>query len=73
MLDNKRKGNRELCTIDKFLNKYKEKEGERFKSSKIKYAQQYVEKMTIDAMKDILDLDEKMKKVIKEIEKWNAK
>lgn len=60
-------------TIDKFLNKYKEKEGERFKSSKIKYAQQYVEKMTIDAMKDILDLDEKMKKVIKEIEKWNAK
>ncbi len=60
-------------TIDKFLNKYKEEEGERFKRSKIKYAQQYVEKMTIDTMKDILDLDEKMKKVIKEIEKWNAK
>ena len=60
-------------TIDKFLNKYKEEEGERFKRAKIKYAQQYVEKMTIDTMKDILDLDEKMKKVIKEIEKWNAK
>ena len=60
-------------TIDKFLNKYKEEEGERFKRTKIKYAQQYVEKMTIDTMKDILDLDEKMKKVIKEIEKWNAK
>lgn len=58
-------------TIDTFLNKYKVGEGEKFKRSKIKYAQQYVEKMTIDNMKNVLDIDNNMKKVIKEIEKWN--
>ena len=58
-------------TIDTFLNKYKVGEGEKFKRSKIKYAQQYVEKMTIDNMRDVLDIDNNMKKVIKEIEKWN--
>lgn len=58
-------------TIDTFLNKYKVGEGEKFKRSKIKYAQQYVEKMTIDNMRDVLDMDNNMKKVIKEIEKWN--
>lgn len=58
-------------TIDTFLNKYKDEEGEKFKRSKIKYAQQYVEKMTIDNMRDVLDIDSNMKKVIKEIEKWN--
>ena len=58
-------------TIDTFLNLYNKNEGEKFKRSKIKYAKEYVEKMTIDNMRDILDLDENMKKVIKEIEKWN--
>lgn len=58
-------------TIDTFLNLYNIGEGEKFKRSKIKYAKEYVEKMTIDNMRDILDLDENMKKVIKEIEKWN--
>lgn len=58
-------------TIDTFLNLYKENEGEKFKKSKIKYAKAYTEKMTIDNMSDVLDLDENMKKVIKEIEKWN--
>ncbi len=58
-------------TIDTFLNLYNKNEGEKFKKSKIKYAKEYVEKMTIDNMRDILDLDENMKKVIKEIEKWN--
>ena len=58
-------------TIDTFLNKYKKNEGEEFKRTKIKYAQQYVEKMTIDNMRDVLDIDSNMKKVIKEIEKWN--
>lgn len=61
----------QYTTIDTFLNKYKENEGEKFKRSKIKYAQQYVEKMTIDNMRDVLDIDSNMKKVIKEIEKWN--
>lgn len=27
--------------------------------------------MTIDNMRDVLDIDNNMKKVIKEIEKWN--
>lgn len=58
-------------TIDAFLNLYKENEGEKFKKSKIKYAKEYIEKMTLDNMHDVLDLDENMKKVIKEIEKWN--
>ena len=58
-------------TIDTFLNLYKENEGEKFKKSKIKYAKEYIEKMTIDNMCNVLDLDENMKKVIKEIEKWN--
>ena len=61
----------QYTTIDTFLNKYKENEGEKFKRSKIKYAQEYVEKMTIDNMRDVLDIDSNMKKVIKEIEKWN--
>ena len=61
----------QYTTIDTFLNKYKENEGEEFKRTKIKYAQQYVEKMTIDNMRDVLDIDSNMKKVIKEIEKWN--
>ncbi len=60
-------------TINTFLNKYQDGEGEKFKHSKIKYAQQYVEKMTIDNMRDILDIDNNMKKVIREIEKWNIK
>ena len=63
----------QYTTIDTFLNKYKDDEGEKFKRSKIKYAQQYVEKMTIDNMRDILDIDSNMKKVIREIEKWNIK
>lgn len=58
-------------TIDTFLNKYKKGEGEKFKKSKIKYAKQYIEEMTIDNMKNVLDIDNNMKKVIKEIEKWN--
>lgn len=60
-------------TIDKFLNKYKEDEGEKFKKSKIKYAQEYIEKMTMENMINSFDIDDKMKKVIKEIKKWNTK
>ena len=58
-------------TIDKFLDLYIDGEGEKFKKSKIKYAQEYVEKMTVDNMKEVLDLDNNMKNVIKEIERWN--
>lgn len=60
-------------TIDKFLNKYQANEGEKFRKSKIKYAQDYIEKMTLENIINSFDLDEKMKKVIKEIEKWNNK
>lgn len=60
-------------TIDKFLNRYKDDEGEKFKKSKIKYAQEYIEKMTMENMINSFDIDDKMKKVIKEIEKWNTK
>lgn len=60
-------------TIDKFLNKYTDDEGEKFKKSKIKYAQEYIEKMTMENMLNSFDIDDKMKKVIKEIEKWNTK
>lgn len=60
-------------TIDKFLNKYQDNEGEKFRKSKIKYAQDYIEKMTLENIINSFDLDEKMKKVIKEIEKWNNK
>ncbi len=48
-------------------------EGEKFKKSKIKYAQEYIEKMTMKNMINSFDIDDKMKKVIKEIEKWNTK
>ena len=58
-------------TIDAFLNLYDSREGERFKRDKIKYAKKYVEKMSIENMKDVLDIDIQMKKVVKEIEKWN--
>lgn len=58
-------------TLDTFLDKYKKDEGKIFKRLKIQYAQQYVKKMNYENMKNILDIDIKMKKVIKEIEKWN--
>jgi len=61
----------QYSTIDIFLDKYQDNEGEKFKRSKIKYAQEYIEKMTLDNIKDILDLDDNMKKVIKELDKWN--
>ncbi len=57
--------------IDEYLDKFKSKEGENFKRAKIEYAKRYAEKMTIDNMKKIMDLNVKMKKVIEEIEKWN--
>lgn len=57
--------------IDSFLDLYDSKEGERFKRDKIKYAQKYVEKMSFENMRDVLDLDAQMKRVVKEIEKWN--
>lgn len=57
--------------ITDYLDARKAGEGEKFKDNKIKYAQLYVQDMTLDNMMGILDLDEKMKKLIKEIEKWN--
>ena len=57
--------------ITDYLDAKKAGEGEKFKDNKIKYAQLYVQDMTLDNMMGILDLDEKMKKLIKEIEKWN--
>lgn len=61
----------EYETIDTFLNKYNVNEGEKFKISKITYAKKYSEKMTLSNMQTVLDLNENMKKVIAEIEKWN--
>ncbi len=58
--------------ITDYLNSKKSGEGEKFKDNKIKYAQLYIQDMTYDNMSGILDLDEKMKRLISEIEKWNA-
>ena len=45
--------------------------GEKFKANKISYARKFAEKMSLEKMQYILDLDEKMKNLISVIEEWN--
>ena len=57
--------------IKNVLNSLGENLGNKFEADKVKYAKIFIENMTIDNCKNILDLDSNMKKVVKIIEKWN--
>lgn len=57
--------------IKNVLNSLGENLGNKFEADKIKYAKIFIENMTIDNCKSILDLDSNMKKVVKIIENWN--
>lgn len=57
--------------ISEYLNKEHKGLGDIFNKNKINYAYDFVEKMTIDNMKNSYDLNEKMQLVIERIENWN--
>ena len=57
--------------IKNVLNSLGENLGNKFEADKVKYAKIFIENMTIDNCKSILDLDSNMKKVVKIIENWN--
>ena len=47
--------------------------GDKFYREKVEFAQSIIPKMTKENMKNSLDIDSKMKKVIERIEEWNKK
>lgn len=57
--------------IKNYLNNQTIDLGEKFESSKVFYARQFVKNMILEECNQIYDLDSKMKEVISLIEKWN--
>lgn len=58
------------CFAD-YLEKYKKGEGNKFLNNKVIFAERIREYLTVDNLKDVLDLDSQMKDVIKMIRGWN--
>lgn len=58
--------------IDEYLDKGIEKgTGDKFRNTKVDFSKELIKDMTLENMKNNLDLDRQMKKVIAEIERWN--
>lgn len=57
--------------IKEYLNTQTLDLGEKFESSKVFYARQFIKHMSFEECKKVYDLDSKMKEVISRIEKWN--
>lgn len=57
--------------IKEHLNKIDNKLGTKFESNKVGYAKKFIKNMNLEKCKDILDLDNNMKKVVKKIKEWN--
>ena len=57
--------------IKVFLNQDNSLLGKNFESNKVGYARQFIEKMTLENLNDLYDLDKQMKLVVERIEQWN--
>ena len=57
--------------IKDHLNKIENKLGTKFESNKVGYAKKFIKNMNLENCKDMLDLDNNMKKVVKKIKEWN--
>jgi predicted ATP-dependent endonuclease of OLD family len=67
---------KEIDPFDKFedyLESIKSGERSRFIANKVKFAEEIIQYLTMSDLKVILDLDSKMKELIKLINKWNNK
>lgn len=57
--------------VQDYLNKGEERLGDKYVKNKSHYSSKLSKEMTLEDMKSVLDLDDKMKIILEQIEKWN--
>lgn len=73
LLSNKKTQFNQYDNIEDFLDRLKIGEGKKFLKNKIEFAKKTLESKSKQDFQDIYVLDDKMKKVIRNIENWNKR